>query len=299
MQGTKLSSALLEQPGPRQARRPSSPGQRWQLWLHGSSSPTGIREDCLKVIDDVRNHVLIRKVKGMDILGLVEALIAAIGTPKRASMTARMFGNVRKHNNREALLVWMLYTMLGKKPPVGWNSPVDGIPSGDPEGRIYPTIGVLFTRALGTPPAWAAPASELESMRKWMSLDALRLFLQQATDADWQQVREDWIAITGAIAAWTQMDTAYIYWKRHVQGTLPADARLSADALALGKVLKLVPLTTVVRLSRQPLVRVMVTGFLLRARKSTLKGKVDSVVASLRTLATMVTDANWQPMNAN
>lgn len=270
MKLTKLALARISELN----QRPGPELRRWQLWLDGQN--IDVRSSCIKAIEAAQRELT--SLKGRDILGMVEVLVARIGNPKRGTLTARIFGNVRNKANRHSLLVWAVYAVLGKKPLVGWDSTVDVLAYGTRENWHSPTIGDLFTRALDAPAAWTQTAP----MLKWMSLGALRLSLEQATDDEWDQALEDWRTIVNALAAWEYVDEAYKLLKQRT------DNVRSPELEAVAKAVKMVPLKMIVRMYRQHLIRSMITGFLMQARRSKLKGNVDVVMNALAGLASAV-----------
>jgi hypothetical protein len=127
-----------------------------------------------------------------------------------------------------------------------------------------------------------------------MSLDSLRQWLIEATEAEWRQAREDWRTIANAIAAWAQVDAIYKLCEQKLRGgTLPESVSLRRIE-ALGKAVKLVPLVMILRLYRQRFVRAAVASFLIRARRSKLNGNVDVVMGALRSLAATVEAAHGE-----
>jgi hypothetical protein len=169
---------------------------RWQLWLEGY--PVSIREDCIKAIEKVQKEI--SSQTGQDTLEIVETLIGQTGTPLPGSLSQRIYKNIPSTSDRHSLQVWSLHTTIGQEPLVGWHSVVDVDPDDppelilntqagleiSPENRHYPTIGELFTQGLGVPRELAKSAPPTE----WMSVDAFRKSLEQATEDEWRQARE-------------------------------------------------------------------------------------------------------------
>ena len=149
-------------------------------------------------------------------------------------------------------MVWLLYVTLGKTPLADWNDLVDSEDPLDliwrPEKHEKPTIGELTRDAIGAPPDWALAAPP----RELMSLEAACHALKGATEADWEQAREDWRTIDGVIETWERVHSLYKDLNHAVKaGSVEGDVTYQ-HLLALRKITRAIPSQPVLSTSVSP-----------------------------------------------
>ncbi|MBF6611576.1 MAG: hypothetical protein IVW55_00415 [Chloroflexi bacterium] len=253
----------------------------WQLWLDGY--PINMRAYCLKVIEGAQEEV--QSLDESGVLYSDQPLADQLGLRSPASDSLLELAYKRVYDKDKdyvnALITWLLHVAAEKEPPIEWDYQEE-YDYDVPEELRYPSIGELFARAAGAPEEWAQPVP----LRELMSIRAGREALARATEDQWRQVREDCRVIADSFTAWQHM---YITYKRAKQavkeGLFVGDVTVVAT---MGKAMRLVPVRVISKLYSDRFVRAVLAGYLLRVRMSDRAGNVESVMASLQTLAVTV-----------
>jgi hypothetical protein len=238
---------------------------RWQLWLDGYL--ISVKQDCreaLQPFEEVQNEVMsLSAQKGHDTLEVVEGLIPHIGTPQKGSLTEHIYRRIQNEADLHSLLVWLLHVGLGKKPLAGWHDVVDAENPLDliwpPKDHSYPRLGELFAESIGAPKEWAKSAPWNEEI----SIGSMRQWIEEATEEEWEQVREDWRPI----------------------------ARLIPFAPVLENATKTAPIGAFINLYYDSCERALITSMMIQARRSNMEGDLDKVLVALGTVALALASA--------